>query len=510
MSSTEWATKLKRLGAGMSITLGVLAQPVMAVEINECFVKDLASKVECGELAVPLNYNAPEGDQLDIGFVRLPAFNGAGRKTPLFFLAGGPGQSATSLAARINDMFSDVRSDRDIVLVDQRGTGRSAALECDQEELDTLAPTSDIIDAEILAKCVEQLPVGIEHFTTANAVRDFEAVREALGLAKVSLYGGSYGSRAAIAYLALAGEHVEAVILDGISPPSVPIGLFGTSAAASFDLALSRCQQTPECAVRFPGLRDQFERVNGRLKAAPVEVTIPHPTTGKPELLRLWHGQFLNLVRLTLYDPGATALLPLLISEADAGNYQPLAALAVGASGMADINIMLNLNIVCNEDAPRFTDATKASDADNNFDREMSHRLWQEACALMPRFSPELGWMSVHGFLNPALLLSGQADPVTPPSNGERAATLFQSARHVIAPHAAHIVASSECGGKMIASFLNNSDPSAIDSSCLDNAPAPRFVLDTMGSMSRSATKSTKNTKTTASEAATQSKKESP
>lgn len=453
-----------------------------------CHVEDLETYVQCGALDVPLDYEAPEGEQISVGFVILPSFNPSPTRPPLVFLAGGPGQSATSLAAQIDRMFADARAERDILLIDQRGTGRSAALDCDVEPDMGLAAAEDLFDSGILRECVEQLPAGIRHFSTANAIRDFERVRIALGYPQIDLYGGSYGSRAAFAYLAMAGDAVRSVILDGIAPPAVPIGLFGQSAAAAYELALHRCESNPDCREAFPDPRADFIAVDTRLREGPVDAQLPHPTSGELTDFRLWHGQFISLMRLLLYAPDTVALLPAMLEAAAAGDYRPLASLMATTSASMDVNMLLNLTIVCNEDFPRFTERAIDRDADNGFGSDTSYQLWSRACPLMPRFPAEIDWMQADTFSHPALLLSGAGDPVTPPENGDRATERFSNARHIVVEHAAHIVAGSECGGAMIADFLETQDPNAIDTDCIEEIPGQRFVLNPLGLMSASAT----------------------
>ncbi len=469
--------------------LGMIALHAQAAEITTpCHVDTITSAVECGSVSVPLDYSDPkDGENIEIGFVVLPSFNPSSGRNPLFFLAGGPGQAASSIAGLVADMFSDVRSHRDIVLIDQRGTGRSGALACDIDLGDDLAPNYDLFDKALLADCAAQLPEGIAHFTTANAVRDFEQVRLLLGADKVDIYGGSYGSRAAFAYLALAGQSVDLVVLDGIAPPSIPIGLFGASAAASFSRAIDKCEAIATCAAAFPNLRADFKTVMARLNERPIETSIPHPTTGEDTQLRLWPGQFIGLLRLSLYAPDSTSLMPLLVSETAAGNYRPIAALAVNVGDVETINWLLNLTIVCNEDYPRFTAGLIGTDRVNEFGADTSYRLWREACPLMPRFDPDLDWMTAGPFDQPALLLSGAADPVTPPSNGDTAQRLFQRARHIVVPESAHIVAGSDCGAKLIAEFLASGDTESVNTACLAEMPRQRFRLDTFGSLSVSA-----------------------
>ena len=452
-----------------------------------CHVEDLTTYVQCGAIDVPLDYDNPEAAQISVGFVILPSFNPSPTRPPLMFLAGGPGQSATSLAAAIDRMFADARAERDILLIDQRGTGRSAPLDCDVEPDMGLAAAEDLFDRGILRECIDQLPAGIRHFSTANAIRDFERVRTALGYAQVDLYGGSYGSRAAFAYLAMAGDTVRSVILDGVAPPDVPIGLFGQSAAAAYELALHRCEINPRCRENFPDLRADFAAVDARLREGPVDTQLPHPTSGALTDFRLWHGQFISLIRLLLYAPDTVALLPAMLNAAADSDYRPLASLMATTSASMDINMLLNLTIICNEDFPRFTQAAIDRDADNSFGGDTSYRLWSQACPLMPRFPAQTDWMQADKHPQPVLLLSGAGDPVTPPSNGERAMARFKNARHIVVEHAAHIVAGSECGGEMIAAFLEAQDPAAIDADCIDEIPEQRFVLNPLGLMSASA-----------------------
>lgn len=479
--------------AVLILSIWLMSSPpaLAANDDRPCHVSGIDTYVRCGSLRVPLDYQQPAGDAIDIGFVVLPGYNASSSQRPLFFLAGGPGQAATGLAAQVNNMFSAVRADRDIVLIDQRGTGRSSALDCDLPAESTLAAREDLIDTELLAQCIAQLPDGIEHFTTANAVRDFEAVRQHLGYSMIDLYGGSYGSRAAFAYLALAGEAVHAVILDGVAPPEVPIGLFGRSAAAAFEQAISHCYANSQCADAYPELREQFSALRDRLEAQPIVADIPHPVTGQVTTLRLWQGQFISVLRVLLYSPTSVALLPAIIEAAARGDYKPIAALMASANQSMDVNLLLHLTIVCNEDVPRFDEAATSADADNDFGGATSHRLLAKACALMPRFDAELAWMSAGPFTQPTLLLSGGADPVTPPANGDIATALFTRQRHVTAPEHAHIVASSECGSSLIAAFLTLPVPDDLDTTCIANMPGQRFVLSPMGTISVSATRET-------------------
>ncbi|HCM46930.1 MAG TPA: alpha/beta hydrolase, partial [Colwellia sp.] len=167
--------------------------------LENCHLGEIRSQVKCGKLKVLENYQKPEGEKISINFAVLPAIDDSEYKTPLMFLAGGPGQAATELAMLLNRAFREVRKTRDIILVDQRGTGKSHPLSCDLEEEGSVYNmlTKDFKASDV-NECVSQFEGDLSQYNSENAIRDFDAVREALGHAKINIYGGSYGTRAGL------------------------------------------------------------------------------------------------------------------------------------------------------------------------------------------------------------------------------------------------------------------------------------------------------------------------
>lgn len=198
-------------------------------KLTSCYLKNISEQVLCGSLMVPENYDQPEQRQISINYAVLPAVSENKKADPLLLLAGGPGQAATELAAMINRMFSDVRKQRDILLIDQRGTGKSNPLSCELSHVDELVKADDDIDlARIAGECLAQYKdEDLTQYHTVNAIRDFEAVREHLGYPQVNLYGGSYGTRAGLVYMREAPESVRAAVLDAVAPPEVVVGPLG-------------------------------------------------------------------------------------------------------------------------------------------------------------------------------------------------------------------------------------------------------------------------------------------
>src|SRR5512144_974858 len=202
--------------------------------LTECRLPRLAVAARCGTLEVPENRDAPQGRRITLTVAVLAANTLSPRRDPLFMLAGGPGQAATFLGPFAAQM-TDVRKDRDIVLVDQRGTGRSSPLACRAlKEDETFSTAFDIDVVPRAADCAKELAaLGVDpaQYTTAAWVEDLDAVRDALGYAKINLWGGSYGTRAALEYLRRHQDRVRSAVLDGVAPPSMIV---------SFDVWLAR------------------------------------------------------------------------------------------------------------------------------------------------------------------------------------------------------------------------------------------------------------------------------
>lgn len=165
--------------------------------LGNCHLKGIKSQVQCGKLLVPENYTLADGEKISVNFAVLPAIDKSQNKTPLMFLAGGPGQASVELAAHIFTTFNEIRKSHDIILVDQRGTGKSHPLQCDDN---STRNAYDIIPEDFseqeIKDCLAQFTGDLSQYNSENAIRDFDAVRSALGHEKIHIYGGSYGTRA--------------------------------------------------------------------------------------------------------------------------------------------------------------------------------------------------------------------------------------------------------------------------------------------------------------------------
>jgi pimeloyl-ACP methyl ester carboxylesterase len=452
--------------------------------LENCHLKGIQSLVQCGKLQVPENYSLPNGEKITVNFAVLPAIDSSQNKTPLMFLAGGPGQAAVELAAHIFTTFNEIRKSHDIILVDQRGTGKSHPLECDDNS------TSNVYDIipenfseQELKDCLAQFKGDFSQYNSENAIRDFDAVRGALGHNKIHIYGGSYGTRAGLVYMRMFPDSLKSVVLDSVGPIEVPIGTFGQSAARSFNLLLDSCQNDEHCNAAYPDLATEYKAVVARLETAPVKLEIAHPRLGTKTDFVLSRSKFISNLRLQLYSMQTRTLVPLIIHQAFLGNYQPVIGLIAMSDGGMGMYVGLTLNIVCNEDLPKITQAMFTADADNSFGGNDSHKAWLQACPLWPKYSVDESFYNSVTANIPTLILSGNLDPVTPPSNGEKSAATLPNSHHIVSKNSAHIVASTPCGVDIVNEFLETLDPKGLDESCLAKLKSETFMTHLNGNL---------------------------
>lgn len=452
----------------------------LAAAAAPCRLDGIEHEALCGSVQRPLNPAAPQGVQIAVHYAVLPAIARNKQPDPVLFFAGGPGQSAIALAGNIAAMLARFGNRRDIVLIDQRGTGRSAPLECSAD--DPALPLAEQFDPlrqkKRLAECREHLrtlPYGdLRFFTTAIASADADAVRQALGAERVNLVGVSYGTRAALDYLRQFPQHVRRTVLDGVAPPDMVLpSAFSTDNQAALDALFSSCEASPTCARRHPALRAQWRQL---LASLPREASVRHPLTGRSEPLTLSRDTLLGLVRGPLYAPFLASALPQALSEATQGRFEPLAGLAQSLGGKRSTQLAMGMHfsVVCAEDVPRPAPEGDRPGADFG---DGFAGFYREVCAGWPRSDVPADFYRVPSAGSAVLLLSGRIDPATPPRHAERVAhALGLKARHVVVPNAGHGVMSIGCLRDLVYRFVDAaSDEEAleVETGCAARLPRP-------------------------------------
>ena len=454
------------------------------VPLKPCRLRGVEYPALCGSVRRPLDPAAPQGTQIDVHFAVLPALARHKRPDPVFFLAGGPGQSAIALAGVLSGQYTRLGARRDLVFVDQRGTGRSAPLECPQPDLNR--PLAELADASAaharLAACRQELgklPHGdLRHYTTTVAMQDLDAVRRALGAERINLVGASYGTRAGLEYMRQFPQAVRRAVLDGVAPPDMALPLaFGTDTQAAFEAMLGACEADAGCKARHPTLRADWQTL---LASLPRRVSAPHPVTGVDEPLVLTREMALMLVRPALYVPALAAGLPHAVSQAARGRLAPLVGLG-GAMGSGRRELRLaegqHFSVICSEDEPRITPAAAAEAVRATPFAEPHLVTYREVCRDWPRATVPPEFYTVGAAPAPTLLLSGGADPATPTRHGDRVArALGAQARHVVVEHAGHGVLSAGCLRDAAVRFIQAEDDTAamaVATDCAQAVPRP-------------------------------------
>ena len=435
----------------------------------------------CGRLAVPEDPARPQGASIELHVAVVPALNRRETAAPLFLLAGGPGQAASDLYTSYAGAFARINRNHAIVLVDQRGTGRSAPLMCHypddwQQSVDNLTEL-----AAATRSCLAKLGDRVRFYTSSVAVTDLDRVRSALGYDQIDLYGSSYGTRVAELYMRRYPQFTHAVILDGVTYPEQAIGPDTPSDGEhALNLIVARCRQSPDCAAAYPELQSELTGLRHRFGPEIQNLTLNDPSGGLPLQIQFGRTMLNASLRFLSYNASEASLLPTLIHQGAQGNLAPLAAQTIMmarqigdqlASGMQN-------SVICTEDQPLF--ATSAAD------RQRIAQTYQgtdqldalaEICKVWPRGPLDADLHTALHSEVPTLLLSGEADPVTPPEDAERAARGLEHHRLLVLDGEGHGQAATACVPKLMAAFLDSANAEKLDVSCLaQHRAAPFFV----------------------------------
>lgn len=442
---------------------------------------------ECGELVVKENPADANSNNINVAILRLPAISPVANTDPLFLIQGGPGGSSIEMASQIHGFFADVRKNRDLVFVDQRGTGKSNPLRCEQPASEYMQlPESAQMEQYIarMKNCAEKYQHNAGFYTTVHAVQDLDAVRSALGYEKINLWGGSYGTRVALEYARRYPQQARTIILDGVAPVSIALPkYFARDAMAALTAVNNECLAQTDCAAEFGDIVLKAETVLQRLnaleaKGESLKIDYEDPRNQQLEMLSLTPRTFSSLIFMSLYSRDLTVLLPRAIHFAEKEDYRLLAALSALSSDQAQLmNIAegMRYSVICNEDWPQLS----TTDIEQSvpffgvpFVKEM-----QPICALWPKAElPEDYWQPIKSDV-PALLLSGKHDPVTPDVWAQTVATYLPNATRLNAAGGNHSISSEGCIPQLIAQFIERASMQNVKADCVDKIKPLPLIL---------------------------------
>jgi pimeloyl-ACP methyl ester carboxylesterase len=457
-----------------------------ALELKPCEVKGIPGSAKCGALEVFENRATRKGRTIKINVLVLPATGQKREPDPFVYLAGGPGSAATEEAAGVAQIFAGLREHRDLLFVDQRGTGQSNPLNCDfYNPADAQSYLEYFFPIEDLRKCREQLEpkADLTLYTTNIAADDMDDVREALGYEQLNLYGGSYGTRAAMVYMRRHPKHVRSAILHGVAPVNqfMPRN-FPQDTERALQGVLAECAADEACKTAFPEANTDAARVLEALLQSPAEAEVKLPGSNTAVRVKLNRNLVAEAVRYMLYSPMPASRIPLFLHLAAHGNYGPLADAALryrkflvgtGSNGMY-------LSVTCAEDMPSIKEEEAKEIARNTFLGAYRFHQQKQACELWPRASIDSHYADPVRSDAPVLIFSGEWDPVTPPSNGDAAAKTLPNSLHIVVPHGGHGFGGLEnidCIDRLAIEFVERGTAKGLDTSCVKTIRRKGFAV---------------------------------
>lgn len=472
------------------LVAGLGSAPASAQEpltLEPCQLQGVVGEASCGTLEVYENRAAMSGRKIGLKILVLHATGEAPAPDPFVFIPGGPGESATELAPFVAEAYAGIRENRDILLVDQRGTGGSHPLNCEffgppEEPQSYLGRFFPIEDVESCRTKLEP-EADLTLYTTPLAMDDLDDVRAALGYDQLNLFGGSYGTRAVQVYLRRHGAHARTAVLHGATSTSafIPLDL-APDAQRALDGLVEECLADEQCGGAFPDLRQEIESVFRQLEDGPVAVEVLNPNTGDIGEIQLSRDNVAEAVRYLLYGSGNAGKVPVYIHHAAQGDFTPLGEYALferrfivasGSNGMY-------LSVICAEDVPFIEPGEGERRAEGTFLGDYRVRDQRDACAVWRRGQVPEGYAEPVRSPVPTLILSGQLDPVTPPQYGDYVAGYLENSLHVVVPYGGHGfngLEGIECIDGLVQEVVEQGSVDGLDTSCVQDIRRLPFPL---------------------------------
>jgi pimeloyl-ACP methyl ester carboxylesterase len=451
------------------------AEPTTAIlRTSPCALAGVARPARCGVLDVLEDPNQPNGRRLPIHVALVPATSGKALSDPIVVLMGGPGEDAISAAELYAAQFEQLLRNRDLLLVDQRGTGRSAALNCDLFSPETAAESlRDLFPPAAIKNCKVRLQVvaDLTRYTYLYFARDMEQVRRALGYGPVNLFAGSYGTRAAQTYMRAYPQSVRTAYFGSVVPIDLEGALdFAKAAQIAIDHMFENCESDSACHTAFPNLRNEFHQVMERLASGNVRVSLPGHTDPVP----LDRGRLAEWFRSRLYRPREATELPWIIHRAFTGDWAPIVDGILSGARELGFSWGLFFSITCSEDMPFVREQDVAQQTQGTFLGDYRLRQQQAACEQWPRSTLPRDYREPIRSDVPTLFVTGDMDSGTPLSFTNRVAKGFS--KHVaVVIHGQGHTEWNDCVAKMYQQLVRSASVEGLDSQSCPAIQLPPF-----------------------------------
>ena len=445
--------------------------------LSTCRVPDVEEAVQCATVDVPENRAAANSRMILLRVVILPSRAPAGApRQALFYLVGGPGLPATTLADLVAAAHATTRSTHDIVLVDQRGTGASNPLDCPLygDSGDVASYLGDQFPAARVRACAQRLAqrADLSQYTTVNAAEDLEAVRVRLGIEKIDIDASAYGTRVAMEYMRRHPDRVRSAVLQGVVPPDIALPITAArDAQRALDRVFADCTADPFCRTSFPGVARELTTLLARLDRGPISVRVQRPRATDSITVALTRGVVAERLRIMLYSTRLSRRIPLVIHRAHEGDWTPFVTIAYELSRVVfdQVNVGAHLSAACADDLRGDIGAR------GSFLGAYRARMYRQACAAWPRPSIPPRDGAGRPAAAPVLLITGALDPVTPPAFAEAVARTLPNATVLIVPGMAH-VGTHGCVEGVVARFVGRGSMEGVDTACVKEIAVGPFI----------------------------------
>lgn len=462
---TQMHTSLRHsCWALLAIALGCVTSAQAADMLSPCELPGIKRAAKCGVVEVPENWDKPAGRRLSLAIAVFPAEAGKSYEDPIVPLLGGPGEAAIPAAEYYVGLLGSLLRDRDLLLLDQRGTGKSGALNCALfDPKNPAASLRDMFPTAAVERCVKQLSTraDLTQYTYKHFARDLEHARRTLGYGRLNLTAGSYGTRAAQFYLRAYPQSVRTVHLGSVVPLDVatPLTMAKTAEGTRKQL-FDACDADAACRTAFPNLRKEFTEIVQQLDS------------GKTPIVR---GRAAEWLRSRTYRPHGATETPWMIHRAHAGDWSPIvASIQAGAAGAEqEISFGLLFAITCNDDVAFIREEDIQRETRDTFLGDYRIRQQQAACRFFPKVSPPTDRTPVKSAV-PTFFTSGDSDAATPLWYTQRVASGFAERAELVVAGQGH-TEWSDCAGRLYEQFVRDGSVRNVRGKTCEAVPRPPF-----------------------------------
>jgi len=456
----------------------------ISLNLQPCDLPGIAGGGRCGTYEVYENRTSRTGRRIALNVVMVPALSGTSID-PVFWLEGGPGGAASQATGPVSQNYlRGLRTDRDLVFVDQRGTGKSNPLKCDdigETPANLDGYFGKLFPAQSIRACRDKLATAADltQYSTAIAMDDLDDVRNALGYEKINLAAASYGTLSALVYIRQHPTRVRSAFLVGVVTPGFKLPLpFARAAQNALERLVVDCTVDQGCRTAFPNLRAEFDAVLARFDRGSLVVTMVDPATRQERPVTLERENYVEHIRAMLYSTTGARLVPLVVHKAFQQDFGPFQTMATRYNlGGPSTSRGMYFSVTCSEAAPFISEAEIASATIGTFVGDRRVRAHLAACSEWPRADVPRSFTDPVTTDIPIIMFSGDADGSTPPWIAEESVRSLPNGRQILAPHTGHQI-DGPCTWELMQGFFKNPSAQRLDASCVAEARRPPFALE--------------------------------